>query len=153
MLEVLARHHAPAVLGVCLAHTRSVHDAEDAMQDTLVKAVANIEQVREPSRMREWILQIARRVCIDRHRRQRPVQSLPEELPAPLRQVDPRLEKLHVALSQLPADYREAISLYYLDGQSTAAVARALGISEGAARQRLSRGRLLLHDRMAEEQP
>ncbi len=66
---------------------------------------------------------------------------------------DPRLEQLHVALSKLPADYREAISLYYLDGQSTASVAQALGISEVAARQRLSRGRLLLHDRMTEEQP
>jgi RNA polymerase sigma-70 factor (ECF subfamily) len=153
MLEVLARQHAPAVLGVCLAHTRSVHDAEDAMQDTLVKAMAGIEQVREPSRMREWVLQIARHVCIDRYRRQRPVQPLPDELPAAERKVDPRLEQLHVALSKLPADYREAISLYYLDGQSTASVAQALGISEVAARQRLSRGRLLLHDRMTEEQP
>jgi RNA polymerase sigma-70 factor (ECF subfamily) len=115
--------------------------------------MAGIEQVREPSRMREWVLQIARHVCIDRYRRQRPVQPLPDELPAAERKVDPRLEQLHVALSKLPADYREAISLYYLDGQSTASVAQALGISEVAARQRLSRGRLLLHDRMTEEQP
>ena len=152
MLEVLARSHAPAVLGICLAHTRSVHDAEDAMQDTLVKAMAGIDQVREPSRIREWLLQIARRVCIDRHRRQREAQPLPEQLPAPERTIDPRLEQLHVALTELPEDCREAISLYYLDGRSTAAVAEALGISEGAARQRLSRGRLLLHDRMTEEQ-
>jgi RNA polymerase sigma factor (sigma-70 family) len=153
VVEGLARHYAPAVLGICLAHTRSLHDAEDAMQDTLLKAMAGIDQVREPSRLREWLLQIARRVCMDRHRRRREAQPLPEQLPAPEPTVDPRLEQLHVALSKLPEDYREAISLYYLDGRRTADVAEALGITEGAARQRLSRGRLMLHAWMTEEQP
>jgi RNA polymerase sigma-70 factor, ECF subfamily len=152
VVEGLTRHYAPAVLGICLAHTRSVHDAEDAVQDTLVKAITGIEQVREPSRTREWLLQIARRVCMDRYRRRRETQPLPEQLPAPDCTVDPRLEELHVALSRLPEDYREAISLYYLDGRSTVAVAQALGITEGAARQRLSRGRLMLHQSMTEDQ-
>jgi RNA polymerase sigma-70 factor (ECF subfamily) len=102
--------------------------------------------------MREWLLQIARRVCMDRYRRYREAHPLPEQLPAPECTLDPRLEQLHIAMSELPEDYREAISLYYLDGRSTEAVARTLGISEGAARQRVSRGRLLLHDRMTEEQ-
>ena len=67
--------------------------------------------------------------------------------------MDPRLERLRVALSQLPDEYREPISLFYLDGSSSAAVAEALGISENAARQRLCRGRLMLHELMWENEP
>jgi len=49
------------------------------------------------------------------------------------------------AIAALPDSQREAITLYYLDGRNCAGVAAALGISEPAVRQRLLRGRLMLH--------
>ena len=151
--DTLVRCYAPAVLAVCLAHTHSIHDAEDAAQDTFVKAIAGLGQLQDASRIRPWLLQIARRVCIDRYRRTQTTVPLPDQLPATDRSVDPRLERLRVALSQLPDEYREPISLFYLDGSSSAAVAEALGISENAARQRLCRGRLMLHELMWENEP
>jgi len=36
--EGMVRRHASAVLGVCLAHTRNIHDSEDIMQDVFIKA-------------------------------------------------------------------------------------------------------------------
>ncbi len=81
--ELLARSHAPAVLAVCLAYTRNVHDAEDAAQDTLARAIANLHQLREPGRIRAWLLQIARRVCADGYRRQQTFVPLPEHIAAP----------------------------------------------------------------------
>ena len=39
---MLVREHAPAVLGLCLAHTRNLHDGEDIMQDVFLKAFENL---------------------------------------------------------------------------------------------------------------
>ena len=146
------RRHARAVLAVCLAHARNVHDAEDAMQEVFLKAITKLDRLREPGKARSWLLQIARRTCIDRSRRRRKGQPLPHDLPAPVRRPDPRVEALHAAIAKLPEKHREAITLYYLDGRSCRAVAAALGVREAAVRQRLVRGRLMLHELLREDQ-
>ena len=65
--ETLVRSYAPAVLAVCAANTRNLHDAEDVMQDVFVKAIAKLDTLRDHSRVRAWLLQIARRTCIDHY--------------------------------------------------------------------------------------
>ena len=57
------------------------------------------------------------------------------------------------AIGKLPQGYREAITLYYLDGRNSSGVAAALGIAETAVRQRLVRASVMLHDLLQEEQP
>jgi hypothetical protein len=52
-------------------------------------------------------------------------------------------------LSKLPEEYRLPLILFYREGQSTRAVAEALGISEDAARQRLTRGREMIREQLA----
>jgi RNA polymerase sigma-70 factor, ECF subfamily len=149
--ETLVRSHASAVLGICLAHTRNVHDGEDMMQEVFVKAVSRLRTLRDPSKVRQWILQIARRTCIDHYRRQASCQALPDDVPAPVDETDSRIASLHSAVSKLPDLFREPISLYYLNGQDCAGVARTLGISEAAVRSRLARARLRLHEILSED--
>ena len=144
--EALVRRHASAVLAVCLANTHSRHDAEDLVQEVFAHAFRKLHTLRDRGKARPWLLQIARRRCIDHRRRRRPTRLVPDDLPAPSEDRDPRLDRLHAALARLPDDYRETISLYYLDSRSCAGVAASLGISEAAVRQRLLRGRLMLHD-------
>ena len=151
--ELLVRRHASAVLALCLAHTRNIHDAEDAMQETFVKALSRLTSLRQPEKARPWLLQIARRTCIDRDRRRPPARTISEDLPAPESPAQARTEQLHAAIRQLSPDYRETITLYYLDGRSCASVAAWLGISEVAVRQRLLRGRLMLHQLLGGQQP
>ena len=133
-IEVLVQQNAPAVLALCLACTRNLHDAEDLVQETLLKATTSITDLREPRAVRSWLLQIARRLCINHHNRKKPALALPEEIPVPAEAVDPDIERLHLALTRIPTEYRETICLYYLDGRSCAAVAESLGISEVAVR-------------------
>jgi Sigma-70, region 4 len=59
-------------------------------------------------------------------------------------------ELLWRILSELPQRYRETMVLYYRQGQSTAAVAFATGLTDDAVRQRLTRGREMLRDQMTE---
>jgi RNA polymerase sigma-70 factor, ECF subfamily len=153
MSEGLFRCHAPAVFAVCLANTQNYHDAEDALQAVFMKAVAKTSTLREPSRARAWLLQVARRTCIDFHRRRKPAEPLLEEPSARLPVTNIACERLHEAIQKLPQNYREAIVLYYLDGRNCSGVAASLGIAESAVRQRLVRARAMLHDLLQEEQP
>jgi RNA polymerase sigma factor (sigma-70 family) len=148
--EALFRAHGQAVFAVCLANTRNYHDAEDIMQAVFLKSIVKAEAVREPGRVRAWLMQIARRMCVDFHRkrkREQPLQAAPPTPPPS----DSSDERLHAAIQKLPQSYREAIVLYYLDGRKCSSVAASLGIAEPAARQRLLRGRAMLHDLLQEE--
>ena len=147
---MLVRKYASAVLGVCLAHVKSLHDGEDIMQDVFLKAFAKLGALRDHSRARTWLLQIARRTCIDYYRNRRPEHSSLKDVPAPPDPGNEDITRLHAAISKLPDKYRETISLYYLDGRKCANVARSVGISEAAVRHRLVRARLMLHDLLSE---
>lgn len=152
-LEDLVRGNYAAIFGLCFAYTRNVHDAEDLLQETLLRAVAGIEELRDPRSLRAWVMQIARSVCVNHCRRKRYTETLPEDLSGPTQDVDTRAERLQGALARLPEEYRETISIYYMDGRSCAGVAEALGISEAAVRVRLARGRWMLHERLKEVEP
>jgi RNA polymerase sigma-70 factor (ECF subfamily) len=150
--ETLLRKYASAVLGLCMAHTKNFHDSEDIMQDVFIKALMKFDTLRDKRRTRPWLLKIARRMCIDFHRKHSATQTLPDDTPAPTDSAHEHIRRLHTAISKLPDGYREPIILYYLDGRKCASVAKNLGISEDAVRSRLVRARLRLHEMLLEDQ-
>jgi len=159
--QMLVRKYASAVLGLCIAHTKNFHDSEDIMQEVFLKAFTKIHTLRDAGRARPWLLQIARRMCIDYHRKRSTAQAIPdpsrhglavtEDMPAPSRTGDEHIERLYEAISKLPEGYREPITLYYLNGRNCAGVARTLGLSEDAVRSRLVRARFRLHEILSED--
>ncbi|MBN2590299.1 MAG: sigma-70 family RNA polymerase sigma factor [Sedimentisphaerales bacterium] len=150
--QELVRQYAQDVLGLCIAHTKNFHDSEDIMQDVFIKAISKLDTVKDTSRTRSWLMQIARRMCIDYHRnRQATHEQVSENIESPTDNKNKRIENLHNAISQLPEEYREPITLYYLNGQNCSAAAKAIGISEEAIRTRLVRARLKLHEILSEE--
>jgi RNA polymerase sigma-70 factor (ECF subfamily) len=151
--EMLVREHASAVLGLCIAHVKNFHDGEDIMQDVFLKAFTRIDTLRDHTRARQWLLKIARRKCIDHFRKRRAGRAISETDAIRDRPeyTDERNSRVHEAVSKLPDGYREAISLYYLDGNDCASVAQSLGISSDAVRRRLTRARLMLHELLGED--
>ncbi len=149
--QMLVRKYASAVLGLCIAHTKNFHDSEDIMQEVFLKAFTKIHTLREPGRARPWLLQIARRMCIDYHHKRSTAQTIPKDMPASSGAGDELIGRLYEAISKLPDGYREPITLYYLDGRSCAGVARTLGLSEDAVRSRLVRARFRLHEILSED--
>ena len=151
--EMLVRKHASAVLGLCIAYTKDFHDGEDIMQDVFLKAFTRIDTLRDQSRARQWLLKIARRMCIDHFRKSRTHHSIAEAETVPARPeyCDEHSARVHAAVARLPEAYRDVISLYYLDGCNCAAVARSLGITSAAVRRRLTRARLMLHELLVED--
>jgi len=151
-LDALTREHRKAVLALCLAHVRDIHEAEDRVQDVFLRACDKLHTLHDVSKARAWLLQIARRLCIDHARRRTPPALLGEH-PAPAETpAEDNSERLLSAIARLPPDFRETITLYYLDGRSSERVAASLGITPAAVRQRLVRARLRLHELLTEDQ-
>lgn len=73
--------HRPALVGHCYRMLGSVVDADDAVQETMIRAWRNLERFEERSQLRTWLYRIATNVCLDelqsRKRRARPVEDGP----------------------------------------------------------------------------
>ncbi|HEY3106272.1 MAG TPA: sigma-70 family RNA polymerase sigma factor [Gaiellaceae bacterium] len=111
--------------------------AEDAFQETFLRALRAYPRLEHARHLRAWAFTIATRVAIDERRRRAPAGTVPE-----LAADDPRpayAELDHLA-GELPAKERAAVVLRYGYDLPYADIAAALGSSEEAARQATSSG-------------
>jgi RNA polymerase sigma-70 factor, ECF subfamily len=141
-------------------------DAEDAMQEALIKTYRYVERIREPEAFRPWLYRTVRNACLMGRRKRvgepTRLQSLDEMLPgrdgsaesvdtpdpgkSPEQLADNAglRRRLRKALWKLPAPYRAIVFLREMEGLSTREVATVLGISEDNVKTRLHRARLQL---------
>jgi len=111
--------------------------AEDAFQETFLRALRAYPALRNADHLRAWVLTIARNVGIDAFRRERPEVELEAPVELPSRPAYAELEHL---TDELPPTERAAVVLRYAYDLPYAAIGAALGSSEDAARQAASAG-------------
>ena len=128
------------------AHLRRLlgNAAEDAFQETFLRALRAYPELRDGRHLRAWVFTIATRVAIDDARRARPRGELPE-LAAEDR-LPPHAE-LGPLTDELPPKERAAVVLRYGFDLPYDEIAAALGSSEEAARQAASSGVRRLRER------
>ena len=152
--ERLVRDYADLVLRVCYTYLRSTADAEDICQDTLLKLLLREEPFRDPGHERAWVIRVAANACKNllRDRGAHPAAPL-DAVPEPAATQTPdegelrrRDDRVLAAVMALPLPQREAIYLHYYEGYPTREVARIVGATDAAVRQRLSRARASLRD-------
>ena len=150
----LVARYQDVVCAVSYSTTGDWPLSEDVAQDTFIAAWRQLGQLRETARLRPWLCGIARNLARKarrrgaREREHEPDDVLPAPSGTPFEQTA-RAETEQVvrdALARIPDGYREALVLFYREGCSVREVADVLGISEAAALQRLTRGRLHLAD-------
>jgi RNA polymerase sigma factor (sigma-70 family) len=141
--ESFYEEHRNAVLGE-LRRLVGPQAAEDAYQETFLRALRAYGRLRHADNLRAWVLTIARRVAVDHHRR-REAQPAP---PEPSRAARPAYAELGELADGLPRKERAAVVLRYGYDLSYAAIGAALGSSEDAARQAASSGVRRLRRRM-----
>ncbi len=132
---------------------RDAGRAEDVAQDVMAAA---LQQPEPPGSWRSWLATVTRRLAGKSHRRhrlrashERPLEEEPGGDSE--RRTQERLElhrRLTDAVLELPEPYRTAVTLRHLDGLPPRGIARRLGWSVDATRQRLSRGLSLLRERL-----
>jgi RNA polymerase sigma-70 factor, ECF subfamily len=155
--DALYERHLQAVHAFVLARTRDRDLAADLVQETLLRAWRNIGEVGglEADRQRAWLVAVARNLVIDRSRRARtelaamdragrlPEAAAPAD-PADQAQVARDVAAVDRAITALPEDDRELLSLQVIGGLTSAQIGKLMGEPAGTVRYRLSqvRGRL-----------
>jgi RNA polymerase sigma-70 factor, ECF subfamily len=133
--------------------TGAQDQADDLVQQTVEKALRNIDSYQQGTRLDSWMFRIMRNSWIDGHRSRRPTVTLDDaETTTPLMGEDGRavtenriyLEQVRRAMQTLPEDQRAVLMLVCVEGLRYREVAAALDIPEGTVMSRLSRGRLAL---------
>jgi RNA polymerase sigma factor (sigma-70 family) len=149
------------ILICSLAYSRigRIGQSEDVAQETFITAWKHLRLLRKPEKLRAWLCGIVRnrtKKCLQGEGREpahdaEPLEAVddsvaPEALPS--EQAMGREEEaiLWRSLERIPELYREPLILFYREHQSIEFVAAELELSEDAVRQRLSRGRKLLHE-------
>jgi RNA polymerase sigma factor (sigma-70 family) len=111
--------------------------AEDAYQETFLRALQAYPRLEHGEHLRAWILMIAKNVAVDTLRRAKPTEELAEHGDDDRR---PAYEELAPLTDGLPPKERAAVVLRYGYDLSYEQIAAALGSSEDAARQAASTG-------------
>jgi RNA polymerase sigma factor (sigma-70 family) len=128
--------HRDEVLRV-LRRALGADRADDAFQETFLRALRAYGRLTHHEQLRAWVLTIARNVALDVHRRTRPTGELPE-----LHHVDSEEPFVELAelTATLPPKERAAVVLRYGYDLDYAQIAEALDSSQDAARQAASSG-------------
>ncbi|GEM_PF-458523 len=147
-LESLYRQHAEPLLNYLYRLLGNRSEAEEAMQDTFVKACGALERLPADANQRAWLYRIATNTASDRLRRRRLIRWLPllasdGATPTAERPEHVAVDRTDVdrALSQLAPIYRQALWLFVVAGYDTAEIAAILGISRAAVKKRVARAR------------
>jgi RNA polymerase sigma-70 factor (ECF subfamily) len=165
----LVRPYEKRVYAAALAILRNEHDAEDAAQEAMLKAFANMRQFRAEARFSTWLIQITVNEALMRRRRGRTVvmegiddHRIAEEsdyrprefadwreIPSEALERKEVRQRLADALRTLDRKYREVFVLRDMEHLNIQETAEALGISVASVKTRLLRARLMLRDLLA----
>lgn len=147
--EQLVLTHQTALLRTCYMYLRDRALAEDAVQETFVKAYRSLHTFRGDSSEKIWLMKIAMNACRDLYRtawfRLIDRSFTPDMLPEAGTPFEEKDEDLTVAIMQLPLKLRQVILLYYYQGMSTQEISDSLNIAQSSVSGRLKRARDKLH--------
>ena len=151
----LVRTHQDRLFAVALRLTGEPHDAQDVVQDALLKAWQALPSFRQDARFSTWVTRIVINRCHNLRRAARPMEPLPGDVAAPsvaaadtVVLADQRWQATQAAVLSLPFDQRTALVLHTFAGYTHAETGRILGITESAAKVRVHRARKALMVRM-----
>jgi RNA polymerase sigma factor (sigma-70 family) len=157
--DALARRYRGRIYVFALALLQRPEDAEDAAQETFVRAFGSLGGYEPRGHFRAWLLAIAANVCRAYYRseRRRASRAAGDEEPEEAAPAAGALfaqtalrEAVRAAIARLPAVYRGPVVLYYLEDLSVAEVASVLGRSRAAVKVQLWRARSLLARELAD---
>ena len=158
---IVARYQS-LLCSLAYSATGSLTQSEDLAQEAFVTAWKQLGELREPEKLRGWLCRISRNLTYDALRQQgrepthkaEPLEEVSEARapePLPSDHTISREEEaiLWRSIERIPASYRDPLVLFYREHQSVEKVAAALDLTEDAVKQRLSRGRKLLHEQVS----
>ena len=140
--EMIIRTHSRTLFAIAYGILQNREEAEDVVQDSLVKAWKTRWRVRDPEKFPAWLATIARHRAHDVFRKHRTVPLSDQAIKA----TDPESpdttaldQQLHSALADLPELHRAALTLRYFEEMDYRTIENTLGLTNGALRGILGR--------------
>ena len=161
----LAALYGPRIFQLAIRYMKNREDAEEVVQDVLLKIYRKIDAFRGDSALSSWIYRITFNTAMSRLRHTRAMRMSevfdeglePRQDPADHSSLADEAilrrqmrERLLEAVGDLPAIYREPVILRDLRGMSTEEASHALQLKDQTLKSRLHRGRLILRKRLAD---
>jgi RNA polymerase sigma-70 factor, ECF subfamily len=153
--DVLVKRYQDRINNLCRYMLENRQDAEDAAQDTFLKAYRNLNAYRPSASFYTWLYRVAVNTCLD-HKRKISLRSLwflsdnedradsfPSNIPSPEAAYSNKqsMQSLRSALNKLSKKLRVVIVLKELDRLSYEEIAEILEVSVGTVKSRISRAR------------
>ena len=149
--ERVAQESLGALYKIALGMLRNGADAQDAVQQALLKAWEKTDTVK-PGMMRWYLTRVLINECHNIQRsRMRSFPTDPEELPIAAQTVSPDYRELYAAIEALPEKLRLPLYLKYLQGASEKQGAMILGSPVTTFKNRLFRARKELRNQLDRE--
>lgn len=153
--ELLYRHFAPRMYGICLRFAGNPMDADDILQEGFIKIFTKIKDFRNEGSFEGWIRRTFINTAINYYRRN--VKNLKNDNLDGLEISNDRdedvvdkisREELLNILQELPLGYRTVFNLNVLEGYTHKEIGEMLGISDNTSKSQLTRARALLQKRV-----
>ena len=135
--------YSDQILRMCFLYLSDQAQAEDALQDTWIKAWKHMDDYERKGikNAKAWLMRIAINTCKDHRRtgwfRHIDKRKAPEDLPQQLLQAADTDHSLSRLVMALPDKYKQVILLHYYQGLTQKETAQALGLSPAAVLRRL----------------
>lgn len=138
-----------AILRLAYSYVHNMSDAEDILQDTLMKYMRSAPPFLNKEHEKAWLLRVAANQSKNmiQYQKIRETDTLEESL---IKNEKEDLAFVWDAVKQLPEKYREVIHLYYQEGYQTKEISRILGRKESSVRSDMKRGREKLREILKE---
>jgi RNA polymerase sigma factor (sigma-70 family) len=144
--ERLAADVVDRLYRIAVLILRDGYQAEDAVQETLVRAWTGIAKLREPERFDAWLHRLLVHACADQSRGRRRFEAVVRVLPADPLAVDDvagvaERDAMERGFRRLSAEHRAVIVFHYYLDLPLHEIAEALGLPEGTVKSRLHHAR------------
>jgi len=154
--RALFDRYSGLMLSVCRRYTRHEMDAEDILQDALIKVFKNIGKFKFEGSFEGWVRRIVVNTALKNYKKssvqkeQIGLESYQEGSMEPKAVANLGEEELLNLIAQLPDGYRVVFNLYIIEGYSHKEIAQNLQIQESTSRSQLVKARRLLQEMLIE---
>lgn len=149
-IERIMHTYGNMLFRLCLITLGNVSDAEDVVQETMVKYLQKSPGFETVEHEKAWLITVATNKCRDilRFRKRHPVAELDDIKEFAEESGDSGILD---ALMTLPERFRMVLVLYYVEGYRVEDIARMIGRTASAVKMRLQKGRKLLREAYEKE--
>lgn len=142
----LVTRYQKMIFSFCYRMLLNTADAEDAAQDSFIKAFRSIKTFKGESKFSTWLYKIATNTCLDKLRvkwKQEPIDESftdPRPIPQEIYFKKEREEFLRRGMERLDEMHRVALNLVHFEGLSYEEASHIMGCEVGTVKSRVSRG-------------